>query len=63
MSDRGDIIDRANDVAQAMLDAQIDDASKPLPPGEPGVCSHCDEYKPRLIGGACGRCRDTYGLP
>lgn len=63
MSEVGDIIDRANDLAQAMLDAQIADARRPLPPGEAGTCQHCDEYKPRLIGGACARCRDELGLP
>jgi len=63
VSDRGDVIDRANDVAQAMLDANIAAASKALPKGEPGVCEYCGFDSPRLINQACARCRDELRLP
>lgn len=63
MSDRGDLIDRANDHAQAMLDAQIAGARKPIEPGEPGECDRCGEYSPRLVHGNCAKCRDKYSLP
>ena len=63
MSEVGDIIDRANDLAQAMLDAQIADARKPLQLGTPGACQLCGEWSGRLIHGACAPCRDKYHLP
>ena len=63
MSDQGDIIDRANDKAQAILDANINAARKEIPKGEPGICMHCDEHTQRLINQACARCRDELHLP
>lgn len=34
-----------------------------LDPGKPGDCDMCGDYFGRLIGGACGFCRDKYKLP
>ncbi len=34
-----------------------------VPAGEPGECEWCGRDLPRLIGGACGRCRDEHRLP
>lgn len=34
-----------------------------IPAGEPGDCDFCGEYFSRLVGGACGACRDRYKLP
>lgn len=38
-------------------------ASAPFPAGHPGECAMCGEYSPRLVGGACAKCRDEKGLP
>lgn len=63
MSEAGDIIDRANDQAQAILDAQIAAARKDLQPGVEGYCELCGEWSGRLINSACAPCRDKYRLP
>lgn len=34
-----------------------------LNPGAPGDCEYCGDWFGRLIGGACGFCRDRYKLP
>lgn len=49
------------DITQAR--AEKEEALRPslryeIPPGEPGECSECEEWSPRLIGGRCARCRD-----
>lgn len=61
-----DLIDQANDKAQEAADYAVEErrrAAAAIPAGEPGVCDYCDEAKPRLVGGACGRCRDERRLP
>jgi hypothetical protein len=66
MSDRGDLIDRANDKAQAGVDAaeaEIRYQAGSIPAGEPGYCIHCGKYSVRLVGCACAPCRDFYKLP
>jgi len=66
MSDRGDLIDRANDKAQAGIDAaeaEIRYQAARIPAGEPGTCIHCGKYSVRLVGYACAPCRDFYKLP
>lgn len=37
--------------------------NKPFDPGVPGDCEGCGDYFTRLVGGHCGRCRDTLRLP
>lgn len=38
-------------------------AAQPMEPGAPGECDYCGEHSPRLVRGACARCRDRLGLP
>ncbi len=33
-----------------------------IEPGEAGECERCGEESPRLVRGACARCRDRLGL-
>lgn len=66
MSDRGDIIDQANDRAAeevARSEAAARAAAASIPPGEPGECELCGEPSGRLVGGHCAPCRDKYRLP
>lgn len=66
MSERGDVIDQANDKAAALVDAQaakIRYQAAHMPAGEPGYCRKCGEYSARLVGNACAPCRDFYKLP
>ncbi len=66
MSERGDLIDQANDRAAELTadrEKEIRRAAADIPAGEPGVCEYCDDKTPRLVGGACARCRDKYRLP
>lgn len=58
-----DDIDRAQDREQNDREAAI--ASRPSPKlavGVPGDCEYCGEWFGRLVGGACGFCRDRYKL-
>lgn len=60
-----DIIDQANDYAaaeQARSEASARAAAADIPAGEPGDCDFCGEFFSRLVGGACGACRDHYRL-
>jgi hypothetical protein len=66
MSERGDVIDQANDKAMALLDvaaAEIRYLAQHMQTGEPGYCIHCGRYSVRLVGCACAPCRDHYKLP
>jgi len=66
MSERGDVIDQANDKAMAMLsaaEAELRYQAQHMPTGEPGNCDHCGTYSIRLVGIACAPCRDHYRLP
>jgi hypothetical protein len=61
-----DIADRAGAESGPKLDADIGNirlAAAAIPAGEPGECERCGEHFARLVGGACGRCRDKYKLP
>lgn len=65
MSDRGDIIDQANDRAAeetASIEAAIRRKAAAIPPGEPGECEICGEWSGRLVEGHCAPCRDKYHL-
>jgi len=57
-----DLFDRASDTEAAFREAAIAAARADIPKGEPGECTHCHEDSPRLVHGACARCRDRYGL-
>ena len=66
MSDRGDVIDQANDKAAALVGAQeaeIRYQAQHMPAGEPGYCQMCGDYSARLVGKTCAPCRDHYKLP
>jgi hypothetical protein len=66
MSERGDVIDQANDKAAALIDAQASEIryqAQHMPVGEPGYCCRCGEYSVRLVRMACAPCRDFYKLP
>jgi hypothetical protein len=66
MSDRGDLIDRANDKAQAGIDAaeaEIRYQAQRMPAGKPGECEMCGEWSGRLVRGICSPFRDKYRLP
>lgn len=66
MSERGDVIDRGNERAQQILDAEIDEAryrAQHIPAGVPGDCERCGGWSGRLVGGVCAPCRDQYRLP
>lgn len=58
-----DEIDRAGDhieKTEAAAIAAARTAAANILVGEPGICEYCDEYKARLVDGACGRCRDIF---
>ena len=61
-----DEIDIANErtfmATEALVSAVHRNAAK-IPRGVPGECDHCGETSPRLVLGACARCRDRLGLP
>lgn len=66
MSERGDIIDQAND--RAALDtascvATVRARAAAIPVGTPGDCDLCGEWFGRLVDGNCAHCRDKYRLP
>lgn len=66
MSDRGDIIDRANERAEQILDAELSEVrhrAKTMPAGEAGDCDLCGEWSGRLVNGVCAPCRDKHKLP
>lgn len=66
MSERGDVIDRANDLAAQVTDdavAEVRRAAASIPVGVEGDCDLCGEWSGRLVQGACARCRDLHRLP
>ena len=66
MSDRGDVIDQANDKAAASLDAataEIRYQAAHMPAGDPGDCELCGQWSGRLVRGVCAPCRDKFKLP
>lgn len=61
-----DPIDKAQEAVENHGQGEIEkirQAAASIPKGEPGECHYCGEEFSRLVGGACGRCRDKYGLP
>lgn len=60
-----DEADAASEDLERMESASIEsirNAAADIPKGEAGECSRCGEESPRLVGGACARCRDKYDL-
>lgn len=59
-----DEIDLAQERAELHRQAAFDNRPSPvMPAGVPGDCEYCGEWFSRLVGGACGFCRDHYKLP
>jgi len=61
----GDEADRATYFIESVIDDHVKDAMRraaEIPPGNPGECDICGEYLSRLVDGACGFCRDRFGL-
>lgn len=66
MSQTGDVIERANDLAarQAQAaEAEIRYRAAHIPAGVAGDCDLCGCWSGRLVGGVCAPCRDKYQLP
>ncbi len=60
-----DDIDYINERTQADEENAISEARKRaalIPIGAPGECEYCGFEFERLVGGACGRCRDEFKL-
>lgn len=61
-----DIIDVANDRAEADTERAIAAAREnaaQIPEGTAGECELCGAWSGRLVVGACAPCRDRYRLP
>ena len=63
MSDDADRAQNENDEFEKRALAFARNKIKQIDPGEPGECDYCAETFSRLVGGACGHCRDKYKLP
>lgn len=57
-----DDLDIASDRAEMAREIAAKNLARDIPPGTPGECDWCGEESPRLIKGACARCRDKYKL-
>ena len=42
--------------------AAIREKAANIPVGKPGECEYCGYEFERLVGGACGRCRDEFKI-
>jgi hypothetical protein len=62
MADEIDKTDERNAILEEARMHQIQRRAV-LEPGEPGECQLCGEDSPRLVRGACARCRDKRKLP
>ena len=58
-----DEADLGNEQAEHNLAQALAAIPREIPPGEPGECSLCELFSPRLVGGVCAPCRDLYKLP
>ncbi len=61
----GDEADRATYFIESVIDDHVKDAMRraaEIPPGNPWDCEICGEYFSRLVNGACGFCRDEFGM-
>jgi len=63
MSDCCDDTDKSEEVIEAARRRNAAAKVAMMAKGKPGECKRCGEYFVRLIGGACGRCRDKFKLP
>ncbi len=61
----GDEADKASYFIESVIDDHVKDAMRraaEIPLGNPGDCDICGEYFSRLVNGACGLCRDKFGM-
>jgi hypothetical protein len=60
-----DLIDSADYYIESVIDDHVKEAMRKaadIPIGNPGICDLCGHEYTRLVNGACGFCRDKYGL-
>lgn len=57
-----DEVDRAQELEETQREMSLRAMRCEIPKGEPGECDYCGKESPRLVGGACARCRDRYNL-
>jgi len=60
MADDVDLLDESAELAKNRAIANAQRVASMIPAGEPGVCRHCEEDSPRLVGGLCAPCRDAF---
>ena len=63
MTDEADRSQQDSDEFESRSIKLVQSRVKLIKVGEPGDCDYCGEYFTRLVGGACGHCRDRYKLP
>lgn len=56
--DIADATQRSLEVLDKHAEQNIRAQAAAMLEGDPGVCVECGDEKPRLVRGACGRCRD-----
>lgn len=61
MDDADKAVDHVEKTESANI-AAIREKAANIPEGKPGICGWCDEEFERLVGVACGRCRDEFKL-
>jgi len=61
--DEIDIANEQRDKTEAYAVAAARANAAEIPQGQPGDCDYCGKNFSRLVGGACGRCRDERKLP
>ena len=57
-----DEVDRADAEIERHLHEALRRNRAEIEVGKPGECELCGEESPRLVRGACARCRDKYKL-
>jgi predicted Zn-ribbon and HTH transcriptional regulator len=60
-----DDADRADLFIESVIDDHVKEAMRKaadIPKGESGECHWCGYEFNRIVNGACGKCRDKFGL-
>lgn len=63
MADPVDLCQQEQSVIEESRIREIQRQAASIPPGNPGDCKGCGEYKIRLVNEHCGACRDRLKLP
>lgn len=58
MADEIDTLDSKAELERLEGIRRVRAEAAKIPAGEPGECSNCGEWSPRLVGGLCALCRD-----